>query len=229
MECADFEARWNELLDERSASALEMLGELHEHAATCDSCRPLALRYQTLLHIVSVESRPPAPRSDFVERCLEAVARDRAFRISHRPHFAPVRLMSLAAAAVLLLAFLAAFRFAPTAKNPIANAPAVVQPSQTVEDPSLSDALANAGSATWDLARESSGSAAKLGREMFKSASLPPDSSLFLTVSGPSASDVFKGMSDRVNAGVQPLSATAKHAFGFLIGAAEVDATVPPT
>jgi hypothetical protein len=85
----------------------------------------------------------------------------------------------------------------------------------------LTDALADATSATWDLAREASAPAARLGRDVLGAAALPgsptapetPDPSA-------SAAVVLRQVGDRVNEGVRPLSGSARHAFSFLLGPA---------
>ncbi|WP_422930507.1 hypothetical protein [Singulisphaera sp. PoT] len=228
MECVDYEARWNDYLDDRSAAAPELLAELEEHASLCEACRPLAQRYQTLLHVVSLKIPTPIPSLGFVESCLDAIERDREVVKPRRILAFPRRVAGLAAAALLLIALVAAFRFVGREYGLPGGGVEVVQKSDG--NPSISEALATAGTATWDLARESSGSAAKIGREMLNSATLPPNSSsLFLTLSGPEANEVLEGVSERVNAGVRPLSDSAKQAFGFLLDAAEVERTVPPT
>ncbi len=227
MKCSDFEARWNALLDEPHAPSMARMSELNEHAAGCDACRPIALRYQTLLHVLSNLGPAPTPSLDFVDRCLAAVEQDQGIPPSRARVFTFRRLVPLAAAAALLLGTFATVRLVTSSRkaDPILVDNGLEKPAG---DTSFSEALALAGNATWDLARESSGSAARIGREVLESASIPPDGSISLSVSAPSASDVLEGVSHRVNEGVEPLSNSARHAFGFLLGAAKVDA-VPPT
>ncbi|MCA1686628.1 MAG: hypothetical protein LC745_11780 [Planctomycetia bacterium] len=101
--------------------------------------------------------------------------------------------------------------------------PAPAPPSgfaDRVDPKGLSDALADAGSATWDLAREASGPAARVGRQVIEAAELPGTSpAVALPGVVRPASDVWREVGDRVNAGVRPLEGSARHAFGFLVGA----------
>jgi hypothetical protein len=112
----------------------------------------------------------------------------------------------------------------------------------------LNQAFAEATSATWDLARSASGPAARISRDVLDATTqgnprpgeTPTDASstapagtieglASLTVPVPSlepltpdasaASAVLQQVGDRLSTGVQPLSSTARHAFGFLLGA----------
>jgi hypothetical protein len=98
----------------------------------------------------------------------------------------------------------------------------------------LNEAVAGATAATWDLARTASEPAARISRQVIdvaterepnhssgvaraesgsvlSLASLAPDSA--------AAAATFQQVGDRLAIGVRPLSATARHAFGFLFGA----------
>jgi hypothetical protein len=132
------------------------------------------------------------------------------------------------------------------------------QPPRDVSSPpTLDRALADATSATWDLARSASEPAARIGREMLDatartgdpaenrptdaSAAMPPGTAealVDLSVSVPSldalgsdaigASRVIEQVGDQLSAGVQPLSSTARHAFGFLLGSPPARAGARP-
>jgi hypothetical protein len=108
----------------------------------------------------------------------------------------------------------------------------------------LNRALAEATSATWDLARSASEPAARISRDVLDatkqgepgssqasrdtSATGPSETMeglAILTVPVPSleplapdASAVLQQVGDRLSTGVEPLSNTARHAFGFLLG-----------
>jgi hypothetical protein len=89
----------------------------------------------------------------------------------------------------------------------------------------LLESVADATSATLALARETSAPAARIGREVLSSANL---SSTDWTVSLPSneAGNVLQSVGSQVEAGVRPLSGTARSAFGFLLPAVAPDAAV---
>jgi hypothetical protein len=103
----------------------------------------------------------------------------------------------------------------------------------------LNMALAEATAATWDLARSASEPAARISREVLDAATGPDQpgavdaavtgsDSVAATVSVPSLDSLVPGpaaagamlqqVGDRLSHGVRPLSDTARHAFGFLIG-----------
>jgi hypothetical protein len=125
-----------------------------------------------------------------------------------------------------------------------------------VERPTLNRALAEATTATFDLARSASEPAARISRDMLKATAQPgevgsdlqsearstggdrselavvglavPVPSLAPFAPDPSAaSTALQQVGDHVAAGVRPLSDTARHAFGFLIGTAP-DRAGPP-
>ena len=71
--------------------------------------------------------------------------------------------------------------------------------------------------------------AARIGREVLGSASLP-STTLELPEPVSPAVEVLQGVGSRVQAGVRPLSGSARHAFGFLLGpSTEKPENVPPT
>ena len=79
----------------------------------------------------------------------------------------------------------------------------------------LGDSLAEATSATWELAREASAPAARIGRVAWIEAPAPSPA---IGVAPPSPSPgVLREVGSRVGAGVRPLSGTARNAFGFLL------------
>lgn len=59
MRCENFEARLNDVLDERRS--LSSAPELDEHLRQCSACRELARAYEGMLTGLSYEQLPPAP------------------------------------------------------------------------------------------------------------------------------------------------------------------------
>jgi hypothetical protein len=215
MLCLDFERIWNEQLDAREGASAEIERALEAHAAACPACRLTWSRYQTLRQVLRVLDPAPAPPAGFVGRFLEAQDRERPrARPFLRLRFAVVPLA--AAASLMLVAYLGWRSQAPApVPRPVSPGPMV----KSIDPQSLTDALAHAGSATWDLALETSAPAARVGREVLGSASFSkPAATLPLSVSVTPPSQVLQSVGDRVNAGVRPLSGTARHAFGFLLG-----------
>jgi hypothetical protein len=262
----------------RSIEAAEAL--LLAHAAGCPVCRPIAVRYQTLRRAIRAWRQPPAPPADLVHRVLSVpdklaavtgsgvaspgrrfwqVSRDRVRRLSR----------TRIAAALLLFVMLAFVLYSvergdnSDRKNPAT--PAVVgdphsisgPPRAAGDPPALDRALAEATSATWDLARSASEPAARIGREVLDATtqngdpavvptvrssaltSADPDEGLAaLSLAVPSldplrsdaaeASAVLQQVGDHLSAGVQPLSSTARHAFGFLFGSPPAGAGSSP-
>jgi hypothetical protein len=101
------------------------------------------------------------------------------------------------------------------------------------DGPKLNEALASATEASWDLARSASEPAARLSRQLLDAATeaapeQPHQSSGAVSVPslGAFAPDsaaavaTIQQVGDRLANGVRPLSSTARHAFGFLLGPA---------
>jgi hypothetical protein len=87
--------------------------------------------------------------------------------------------------------------------------------------------VADATAATWDLARETSAPAARIGREVVSSSAFAETGTLALPV--PALPFVLPAVGDEVQRGVNPLSGSARHAFGFLLGPALTRETRPPS
>ncbi len=121
--------------------------------------------------------------------------------------------------------------------------------SETIGDArALNTALSEATAATWDLARSASEPAARISRQVLDAATGPERSpaqpalvagagSVVAAVSVPSldslapdtaaAGAMLQQVGDRLTNGVRPLSDTARHAFGFLLGTALAKPEVP--
>jgi hypothetical protein len=107
----------------------------------------------------------------------------------------------------------------------------------------LNEALAGASEATWNLARSASEPAARISQQFLDSATGPqPHPSVTVpaieSISVPSlgslapnsvaAVAMLQDVGDRLAIGVRPLSTTARHAFGFLLGPAAAKPEVRP-
>ena len=161
MKCHDFERLWNERLDARGTpnNATEAAA-LEAHAATCPECRAPRMRY-LLLEPGARRVRPVGPPAGFADRCLQAL--DRAVELP-RPRARRAHPCSEpAAVAVGRRSVLAGGRTAGAlgGQRPAAT-PVVAHPEPEL----LTDALADATSATWDLALEASAPAARIGRDV---------------------------------------------------------------
>lgn len=262
MTCRDFQRICDELLDADTDGEPrdDDTARLAAHAAECPACRAIDARYQLLRQAIRAWRQPPTPPPGLVDRILAAAEPETATipAATERPW--PMnregwRAIAGLAATVLIAASLALLlpRFARTdrtAPHPpvLADHPADrtatpgVAPRPAKEhSPSINRALADATSATWDLARSASEPAARLGREVLaddddERASRPGSAapmtsahraeglaSLSVPVPSleplaPDAAAVLQQVGDRLSAGVRPLSSTARQAFGFLLG-----------
>jgi len=226
IDCRDFERAWNERFDVRDAAPAGLERALEAHAAACPSCRALGARYQRLGQAIRTLGPLPAAPAGFADRVLAAAgdveSRPSSWRIV-------VRLVPLAAAAAVLAAAVLGLRtWMPRRVPPRAPGAAVAQ-VRAINPEDLTEALADATSATWDLAREASAPAARVGRQVLSAAELPgTHSPLVLPASVAPSAEVWQRVGDRVNAGVRPLKGTARHAFGFLLGPSSDDPGPPP-
>jgi hypothetical protein len=221
MKCRDFERLVHEQLDARSPGSPETVRALAVHAAECTACRAAARRYEGLRRAIAAWTQCPlVPPADFVARFptnwadLDCPADPPVERPIAR--WLPA-LSSLAAAAVLLLLVGVGIRWG----WPRRPAPPAAPAARPIDSQALTTALAEATSATWDLARQASGPAARVSLEVLDATSLvqsnPPLSIPGDVGPGP-ASEVLQDVGRRVNDEVGPLSNTARHAFGFMIG-----------
>jgi hypothetical protein len=224
MHCLDFERLWNERLDARDHASSDLQQALEAHAVVCPACRKIASRYQTLLQVLRSAACPPAPPADFPLRFLQACDLDRS------PVRRPVRIRMMMgplalAASLLLVAFLG-WRSLPEGPGPKPSGKTEAPRVAADDPPLLIDALVTASSATWDLALETSAPAARIGREFLDAATFrepspapgpAPVTELALTLPI-SQTEVLQSVGEGVNARVLPLSGTAQHAFGFLLG-----------
>jgi hypothetical protein len=248
------------------------------HAAECPACRPIAARYQVLRHAIRVWRQPPLPPADLMHRILSAPAdptprtweaASRRARRSWRDHRSKVSLRIGIAAAMVACMLLGVTLVRITRRDRtdrVAGADqTALQDLHSISGPetapanstAFNRALAEATSATWDLARSASEPAARISRDVLDATtqgdSIPNEAAkspsstaptgeieglASLSVRVPSldplapnastASTVLQQVGDQLSAGVRPLSSTARHAFGFLLGPAR-DRTEPRT
>lgn len=225
--CGTFEFQCQEWLDARGTAARELEDGLQSHAERCLSCRPIYLKYKVLYRAIAAGVPAPAPPIGLVDRVLEL--HQFAPQTTLRPERIFVSTMRWAVAAAVLLGTGLGVRALLLARNPRnlrVDAPVAV--ARDVESSrALSAALADATSATLDLARVTSEPAARIGRDVISTVSLPQSNELGLPVSVAPAADVLQSVGDGVNRGVRPLSGTARRAFGFLISPALGDKPAP--
>jgi hypothetical protein len=215
MICRDFEQLCQELLDARGAAVPSLDARLEVHATDCPVCQSIYLRYQILRQAIRVLPAAPSPPAGFVERCLSAyknepVSLPLPFRL--RP------LASWAAAAAVLVVSLLAVRTALGPKTQARPDPASHGTETLTSARPLTESLADATSATWDLARQTSGPAARIGRQVLASAALPQAD--WPVPHAGEATGVLQSVGSQVEAGVRPLPSTARQAFGFLLPSA---------
>ena len=215
MNCRDYEHLWNDRLDARDSVAQDIVGAMDNHTANCPACQAFGAKYQVLVLSLRSLGPIPGPSAGFVDRVLaaEGAAPEVVGHLTGR------RLAALATAAGLVLAItLALTRFGIPGRA-VPEGPALQV--RAIDETDLSEALADASSATWELALEASAPAARVGRQVLGSARIPdagagPELSLAEGLFAPA--DVWQTMEEQVNAGVRPLEGSARRAFGFLIG-----------
>jgi hypothetical protein len=264
MNCQDFDDAWNLLLDAETrakrarvkglAPSDQVLADLEQtaraHAQECERCRTAQERFDSLRPALRAwtagESPASQPSPGLVDRIIAA------HRLDARAHRArPWKLAAGAAAAIAAGALIFAFLPArPTAVPANVNPMVKSHDSSPSEPRFLSDALADATEATWDLARATSEPAARLGRQVLEGgrdaneaetrASAPivastgrrliPPLNLQISSLAPARGDWLQDVGNGLSSSVEPLSSTAARAFGFLSApfAAKSDATTPP-
>ena len=217
--CNEFEQTWNDRLDARTTGVDGRLSALETHAAVCVDCRAIHARYIVLTQAIQELAPIAVPSAGLTEGVLTAWSAQ-----SRRPLVSrlPIRLAALAAAAVLVVGMTLGLRYVPSKgsreQERLVTAPVDRAPG------GFTWTLADVTSATLDLARETSGPAARVGRDVLASADLPVgptsvDAALSLPLSLPvdvPSSDVWQRVGDRLNAGVRPLEGSALRAFSFL-------------
>jgi hypothetical protein len=238
MTCREFERRINEQLDAREAVSPEVEHALEAHRSACPSCQATSARYQRLVQALASRRPAPAPPADFAARFLERVASGAIDAVTDAPEPWPILKLGralrpfgataaavAAAAALLLSVWIGGLAPRPAGPAPpppgVGTAPPVQRPSRSIDPAALSAALAEATEATWDLARTASAPAARVGMEVLDATELAETTGslpLPLSEGAATTSEVLQDVGQRVSQGVRPLSGTARHAFGFLLG-----------
>ena len=178
---------------------------------------PLPCAYRTLRHALVAWGPPPSVPEGFADRFLArldvAEARPASRASVLRAWWIPLAL----AASLLIAVFLANRR--PDLGGGAEPGPSPMPDVASAPPRPLTDSLAEATSAGWDLARHASAPAARIGRQVFDSASVRlPSATFSRPVQVRPVSGVLQSVEERVNAGVRPLSGSARRAFGFLLG-----------
>jgi hypothetical protein len=185
---------------------------------------------------------PPLPRADLADRILAAAkaqatqGRQRAH--TWRPGRRSKRFVVAAASIIAIIAAGLLTRISIDRARDRDQTAAVLRNSRgsstdRSDGPRLNEALATATEASWDLARSASEPAARLSRQFLDAAtdagperSQEPSGAVavpsFDAFAPDSAAAVatIQQVGDRLANGVRPLSSTARHAFGFLLGPA---------
>lgn len=216
MTCDEYLRIWNERLDGLGPPSADRAEACDDHASSCPACRQRAMAFRLFAGPLP---RPPVPEglSDRIVAAWEADGRRALpFRVAPRWGWA-----GLAAAAVVFAVLSPAIRGLVRAPRDLTMRPAVPRP--------WSLALAEATTATLDLARETSAPAARWGQELVL-ASRPQDLAWPVAAiePAPDPGEMIQSVSRKVNSGVRPLSGSARRAFSFLVAPAATADPVPP-
>lgn len=225
---------------------------LLDHAERCPDCRRVAARYQLLRRAIGAWHSPPVVPADLADRILAADAEAPASSAWAVGECKPERWGPLIVtySSILAASILMAVVFRWFAGHERANRPTLPSPSVAIADRlhsvgssssapiagsrALNRALAEATSATLDLARFASEPAARISQQVLDAASNSAARMAEAGIAGrergggmptpafdslaPDAGAMFQEVGDRLAAGVAPLSKSARRAFGFLLG-----------
>lgn len=223
MNCESLENLWHAWLDDPSGPSPALDPEAEAHRAVCASCRKRSAGFLALSTALSHLPSVPEPSSGFADRVLLNCQAERQTQERWRTWR---RWGTLAAAAVLVISTGVGL-WAGQSPDPERPPHVAAQPltHQTVR---LSDALAEATSATIELALESSAPAARLGLDVLDSTAgvHAPSADLADPIE---ASEAIQGAGRRLTSGVPPLSRQARRAFGFLLGPASTQRDSMPS
>ena len=200
MTCGDYMAHWNDCLDAATPPSPILRARWIDHEANCPDCRRLGIVYEALSKTLPT----PRPSSSMAGRILSAwehSALDPAILpLIPRWRRSAAVLAVLAASAVIA----AVVRFAPP--------PARVQPEATPASRPWDVALADAASATLELARETSAPVARIGQDVLVASRVDRDPTPS-RASGTMVESVSRNLSE----GIRPIEGTARRAFSFLL------------
>lgn len=216
MNCDDFERWWAARMDEPSARLAHPDPAVLAHAESCPACRTREAGFERLSRALRAWEPPAAP-AGLAERVLAAWAHRPAPR---RWASAPARqALLLASAAALLAASVIGLRGVWIAGRP--PAPREVVARESVRP--LADSLADATSATLELAWATSEPAARVGLGVIDGALRPEErlNVLALPLPSESPSRALRGVGHRMQAGAAVFSGSIRQAFGLRIGASD--------
>jgi hypothetical protein len=215
--CADFEAAWQTCFDESVWSEAAERA-VSDHIPRCARCRALDQGYRRLWSALQEGPRAVSIPPECTERLVAACDDEVMARQALRPRRAAssrglTRAWPWAAVAAVGLISLGSWLLYEVGagrgeRSPLPPAGPPVR--------SLADSLLDATSATWSLARTTSLPAARAGRHLLVSApQIQPQAPLAEVARQPRR--VIRAISTGVMTGVQPISDSARRAFGFLV------------
>lgn len=230
MNCQNFANAWNDWLDQDSAdppfpdpSGTELEALTH-HAEQCASCREFhenQLQFARCLSAWVRDQRSRSVSTEFSTRLVQVLLREQ--RVHSRQPVARRGLLSFAAAAAVLavigggLAWWSPWR-TQLDRGRIAQAPSLA--ASSAEAQRLERAVAQATKATLELALLSTEPAARVSRSVFWSSAQMTDSPLHLTDTLSLPTDPvlssLEGVGGQISQTVEPISGSARQAFGFL-------------
>jgi hypothetical protein len=214
MRCEEFEARLQELLDQRRHPNFDALAS--RHARMCPECRELLVVYGIVLDEVRFLDVPP-PANDLAERVLDEVLLSPR---RERPRYlSPLVWVTAAAVAILVVG-----RRADEPRDlpaPVANAPqsspGIERHRDDIPVPAVG-ALAQEATARYaDLARDASGAISQVAWLLPGNSTRAVDAASRPEVSAPG--NLLNGASTmtEVAAGFKPLADSTTGAVGFLL------------
>lgn len=219
--CDDFEPLVNAQLDARGLAAPELDEALTAHAAICSRCRALDHRYRALRRALDARRPAPPPPDSLVARILDAheaesirLARVASRSTATRRWAAAAAVLALAVGASLLRPWAGRVR-TPEPQIALEPRPMELRPMPTPSP--LSEALAEATAATLELALETSGPAARVGRGVLASAAVSRAQFTAPATADGAPADRLQSLEDGGTEGVRPLSGSARNAFRFLL------------
>ena len=280
MNCHEFDELWNDLLDgETAGRPPHGLGSLRPspapsdpelavsaHARACPRCRPIHERYERLRQALRARNASPrsfpAPSPELARQVLAATGKasrpqqalaGRAARSGppRRPRRSCWRSPPRSCPGVWI-------GLPSGPRGAIAGRAADTGPAPRSAHPprggDLTEALAEATEATWDLARTTSGPAARLGRQVLVAAASVQDADsegggataaatprmgldalaqvLRVVPDATPGSELIQKVGDGLTSSVRPLSSSARQAFGFLrtpaLGKPDNPISIPP-
>jgi hypothetical protein len=202
--CPDCLERLQSACDERRSVTID--ADLAAHLAACAGCRELFASAEQLQRGLSLLS-PPALPSEFTERVVQRIDRDRRWR--------PVRFVMRVAAALIVGAtgtWLAFSMFKPVPARTPPEPPRELAKLE-VPPPSLQARLSGAREATLDLTRQLTQDTARGVRLFVPPFERLPDAMTPLNLDAPviSVQEVSRSMAD----GFEPVTDSARRAWGM--------------